>query len=145
MSKFEVEIVDTNNGNRKYVNSSMQDRSTEEIKSWLESGFRKRPGIKFCVSCGNELNDTNETKIEKCNCGNSEFLSGYLASLVGGYIDMSKNRELKKYYQRIMRIKGGTKVRMNEKRTIMNLLIHKDKAIIQESIVYKIYNNTKVG
>jgi hypothetical protein len=61
---------------------------------------------------------------------------------VGGYIEMSKNGELKKYYQRIMKTKGS-KVRMNEKRTIVNLLIHKDHANIQESVIYKIYNTQR--
>jgi hypothetical protein len=142
MSRIEIETVETKNINRQHINSSMRNRTQDEIRNWIESGFRKKIGIKFCIICGNELDDNTTTEIKECECGNDKFIEGYLASLVGGYIEMSKNGELKKYYQRIMKTKGS-KVRMNEKRTIVNLLIHKDHANIQESVIYKIYNTQR--
>lgn len=115
------------------------------------NGITKK-GATFCIECGKEYYQ----KGDNCNvCGDSMFLIGPIAETLSGYIELSKRGELKKYYAKEMaKIKKdlpSKRIRMNEKRIVLYLLIHKDsfkigdnnkmKALIDKIFTWKRYNS----
>lgn len=100
------------------------------------SEFSKKSNIMYCLSCGNEcLSDDGLC----ASCGKNIFLSKKSSEIIGGYIELAKRGRLKKYYGKTVNTKSV--VKMNEKRMIHQILIHKHMIKnVKKEIVDKIYN-----
>lgn len=97
------------------------------------SEFSKKSGIMYCATCGKEcLSDDGV-----CACGKSKFLSTNISEIVGGYIELAKSDKLKTYYSKTRYSKSI--IKMNEKRIIHQLLMHKNKIDIKKETIDKIY------
>ena len=97
--------------------------------------FKKKDGIKYCSKCGKGHLD----EILKCECLNEDFIPKGISEVIGGYLELSKNNNLRNYYLNIMSIKSS--IKMNNKRIIHQLLIHKNPGSgIHKEMIDKIYN-----
>lgn len=97
------------------------------------SEFSKKTGIMYCLGCGKECSSDNGV----CDCGKSKFLSTNTSEIIGGYIELAKKDKLKTYYYKTRYSKSV--IKMNPKRIIHQLLMHKHKIEIKKEIVDKIY------
>ena len=88
----------------------------------------------YCLDCGNECSSEDG----KCVCENNKFLSIQTSEIVGGYINLAIDDRLKSHYKKYF--KPDSTIRMNNKRIIFTLLIHKYKVKIEKETVDKIYN-----
>ena len=121
MAKLEI-IADSGHAHR--AEHSEHITSTE---------FPKKEGIKYCLNCGSEcLSD-----IEMCSCGKNNFLQTDISEIIGGYIE--KCDKLRNYYHK--HYNTNSLIKMNNKRIIYYLLIHKHKINVDKKIVDKIYNS----
>jgi hypothetical protein len=97
--------------------------------------FQRKVGIKYCV-CGKECLDTSDV----CECGKNVFMSfenPESSEIIGGYIDLSKKGELRSFYKRNNK---ESVIKMNKKRIIQQLLLHKNKIFVKKEIIDRIYN-----
>ena len=99
--------------------------------------FNKKDGIKYCEKCGKECIEA-ALSCEVCN--NENFLSTGISETIGGFIELSKNGNLRKYYQRTMNINSS--IKMNNKRLIHQLIAHKNSNLkFNKELIDKIYNS----
>ncbi len=97
--------------------------------------FSKKTGIMYCLSCGKEcLCDDG-----MCECGKNKFLNASSSEFIGGYIELAKKDKLKAFYDKARYSKSV--VKMNPKRIIHQLLMHKHKIEIKKEFVDKIYGS----
>ena len=96
--------------------------------------FSKKDGIKYCYICGKECFSDSIM----C-CGKSNFMSIKISEIVGGYVELAKKDKLKTYYNKGRYTKSS--IKMNLKRMIHQLLMHKDNINISKESVDKIYNS----
>lgn len=142
-----LEILSLNRGQHNSQLLMDKGLSIEEIINYQTTKFVRRVNIKYCCICGNEINITDNCQICSDNNKYNKYLSGYVSEIIGGYIELSNRKMLKKYYDRVTRNKS--KVKMNDKRIIFQLLLHKDKLVKKENekkiqeLINKIYNNIK--
>ncbi len=95
--------------------------------------FSKKEEIKYCYICGKECFSDSIL----C-CGKGNFMAKEVSEIVGGYIELAKNDKLKAYYYKTRYSKSI--VKMNPKRMIHQMLIHKNNVNINKDIVDKIYS-----
>lgn len=108
-------------------------------------GVRCSYSYSYCKSCGKEYNRL----MKKCDsCGNNgKFLNGDIANRLSVYLELSMKGELQNYYKKARRYKSEFK--MNEKREILYLLMHKDRLVENgkerevKSIIDMIYKRKK--
>ncbi len=96
--------------------------------------FQRKVGIKYCV-CGKECLDTDNV----CKCGKEIFISfenPESNEIIGGYISLAKNGKLRSFYERNSK---QSIIKMNEKRIIQQLLLHKNKIVVRKDIIDRIY------
>lgn len=102
-------------------------------------GLRVSYSYSYCKSCGKEYNRL----MKKCDfCGNNgKFLNGDIANRLSVYLELSMRGELQNYYKRTW---GNRKSKMNEKREILYLLMHKDRLVesIKEGEIKGIIDTT---
>ena len=101
--------------------------------------FPKKEGIKYCLTCGNECLMEDES----CSCGKNNFLQTDTSAIIGGYINQLD--KLRNYYHK--HYNTNSIIKMNNKRIIYYLLIHKHKINIDKKIVdliYKINSNMQI-
>lgn len=110
------------------------------------SGFQRIPDVKFCKSCGYMITKKNNI----CICGSITFLNGAIAEILGGYLVLYRKKLLKAYY--IKRNKNrnvaNNKNTMNNKRTVVWLLVHSDRLVMWNDtetidIIYKAFRNDR--
>ncbi len=95
--------------------------------------FSKKDGIKYCYICGKECFSDSIL----C-CGKDNFVSKNVSEIIGGYIELAKNEKLKAYYYKTRYSKSI--VKMNPKRMIQQLLLHKNSVDIKKETIDNIYN-----
>lgn len=110
------------------------------IRRFCENGTIKRQNIKYCKKCGSE----NSIKNEHCfGCNTKTFLNEYTSSVIGGYIQLLHKGSFTKYYDKIMN-RHNKSIKMNDKRMITALLIHKERILdVDDDTVSKIYRVNK--
>ena len=94
--------------------------------------FSKKEGVKYCYICGKECFSDSIL----C-CGKDNFMSKNLSEIIGGYIELAKNDSIKKYYEKNRRTKSV--IKMNPKRMIHQLMLHKERIDVQKEVIDKIY------
>ena len=92
----------------------------------------KKEGVKYCYICGKECSSDSIL----C-CGKNNFMMKGTSEIIGGYIELAKNDNIKKYYEKNRRSKSV--IKMNPKRMIHQLLLHKEKLDVKKETVDKIY------
>ena len=93
--------------------------------------FPKKEGIKYCLICGNECLFEDEV----CLCGKNNFLQTDASEIIGGYLKQAD--KLRKYYHKHYNV--SSIVKMNNRRIIYYLMIHKHKVNIDKKVVDLIY------
>lgn len=144
MGLIEVEIIDDDTNKRYERRSNLKFLNPDEIRNWCETGFLRKSGIIYCKECGKEnLKDSVSYGRGCIVCGESDFIDEYTSGVVSGYLELARKKNLGKYYNKIMK-KRGSNIKMNEKRMMHHLLLHKDRLDIDKDIVDKIYRKNHV-
>jgi len=94
--------------------------------------FPKKEGIKYCLSCGSQCLSEDEI----CLCGKNKFLQTDVSEIIGGYLNQAD--KLRKWYHK--HYNTTSIVKMNNKRIIYYLMIHKHKTNIDKKTIDMIYS-----
>jgi len=112
------------------INDSKHEHRTKNDTTIIE--FPRKEGIKYCLTCVNEC--LSDDKL--CSCGKDKFLHKNASEILGGYL--SQIERLRNYYHK--HYNTNSIIKMNNKRIIYYLLIHKHKISIEKKTVDMIYN-----
>lgn len=121
-------LTETNNMPQLQVSVSIGKHGYHNINKIQNNTFIFE--IKYCLNCGRECTFTDEI----CECNKKEFLSKKTSNIIKKYIEISNLKNLRSYYN------TKSKIKMNEKRMIQQLLLQKDKIFVEKSVIDKIYN-----